>query len=380
MSDTIQDKEKQPIKIKTKKPSLKNTTETTTKINLNKKEDAVQEQSAQKVDVQVPAKDSPEVESKVLDKEPSGESVEEKIASPITEIALDNVVSKEIEEVVKEEVVPKMPENIEKLINFMEDTGGSIEDYTRLNRDYSVLDEKSLLKEYYKNTKPHLNQEEIDFIMEDNFSFDEEVDEERAIKKKKLAFKEEIAKATNFLEETKSKYYDEIKLRPGVTQEQKKATDFFNRYNKGQEDVKRIRGVFEAKTNELTNEDFKGFEFNVGDKKFNYNADPTEIVEKQSNLDSFFRRFLNKKGEMIDPSGYHKAIYAARNADTIANHFYEQGKADAVKDVLAKSNNIENQPRAQNSGEVFIGGLKVKAVNGVDSSKLKFKTTNKNKN
>eukprot|EP01047_Picozoa_sp_COSAG01_P031509 COSAG01_NODE_2239_length_8087_cov_20.702303_2_plen_381_part_00 len=380
MSDTIQDKEKQPIKIKTKKPSLKNTTETTTKINLNKKEDAVQEQSAQKVDVQVPAKDSPEVESKVLDKEPSGESVEEKIASPITEIALDNVVSKDIKEVVKEEVVPKMPENIEKLINFMEDTGGSIEDYTRLNRDYSVLDEKSLLKEYYKNTKPHLNQEEIDFIMEDNFSFDEEVDEERAIKKKKLAFKEEIAKATNFLEETKSKYYDEIKLRPGVTQEQKKATDFFNRYNKGQEDVKRIRGVFEAKTNELTNEDFKGFEFNVGDKKFNYNADPTEIVEKQSNLDSFFRRFLNKKGEMIDPSGYHKAIYAARNADTIANHFYEQGKADAVKDVLAKSNNIENQPRAQNSGEVFIGGLKVKAVNGVDSSKLKFKTTNKNKN
>ena len=380
MSDTIQDKEKQPIKIKTKRPSLKNITETTTKINLNKKEDAVQEQSAEKVDVQVPAKDSPEVESKVLDKEPAGESIEEKIVSPITEIALDNVVSKEMEEVVKEEVLPKMPENIEKLINFMEDTGGSIEDYTRLNRDYSVLDEKSLLKEYYKDTKPHLNQEEIDFIMEDNFSFDEEVDEERAIKKKKLAFKEEIAKATNFLEETKSKYYDEIKLRPGVTQEQKKATDFFNRYNKGQEDVKRIRGVFEAKTNELTNEDFKGFEFNVGDKKFNYNADPTEIVEKQSNLDSFFRKFLNKKGEMIDPSGYHKAIYAARNADTIANHFYEQGKADAVKDVLAKSNNIGNQPRAQNSGEVFIGGLKVKAVNGVDSSKLKFKTTNKNKN
>lgn len=261
----------------------------------------------------------------------------------------------------------------------MKETGGTIEDYTRLNRDYSQLDENSLLREYYKNTKPHLDHEEISFIMEDNFTYDEEADEERDIKKKKLAFKEEIAKAKSFLKETKEKYYDEIKLRPGVTQEQQKAMDFFNRHNKEQEKVKRIRDNFEADTKKLLNENFEGFDFNVGEKTFRYNvSNPSEVVEKQSSLSTFVKKFLNKEGEISDTAGYHKAVYAARNADTIAQHFYEQGKADAVKDVVAKSNNINAEPRSNPTGDVFIGGLKVRAINGVDSSKLKFKTKKKN--
>jgi uncharacterized protein (DUF2164 family) len=181
------------------------------------------------------------------------------------------------------------------------------------------------------------------------------------------------------LKETKEKYYDEIKLRPGVTQDQQKAMDFFNRHNKEQEKVKRIRDNFEANTKELLNENFEGFDFNVGEKTFRYNvSNPSEVVEKQSSLSTFVKKFLNKEGEISDTAGYHKAVYAARNADTIAQHFYEQGKADAVKDVVAKSNNINAEPRSNPTGDVFIGGLKVRAINGVDSSKLKFKTKKKN--
>ena len=257
----------------------------------------------------------------------------------------------------------------------MEETGGNVEDYVRLNTDYSNVSPETLLVEYYKNTKPHLEKEEIDFIMEDNFTWDEEVEEERDIKKKKLALKEEIAKAKNFLEETKSKYYDEIKLRPGVTQEQQKAMDFFNRYNKEQQIAEQHHDDFQRSTNKLFADEFKGFEFNVGEKKFRYNvANVNDVAEKQSNLNTFVKKFLNNEGEVVDTVGYHKAIYAADNADTIANHFYEQGKADAVKDMMAKSKNINQDPRPQANGDVFIGGLKVKAVNGVDSSKLKFKS------
>ena len=376
MSETIQDKKAEPLKIKKPKKLINKVTKDI-KVDLTKKPEDQKDVIEDKKPVEVINTEKP----KVIEEKPNkNESVETPILeSPIKEI--ERVEEKTItpEPVVETKPEIVMPENINKLVSFMKETGGTIEDYTRLNRDYSQLDENSLLREYYKNTKPHLDHEEISFIMEDNFTYDEEADEERDIKKKKLAFKEEIAKAKSFLKETKEKYYDEIKLRPGVTQDQQKAMDFFNRHNKEQEKVKRIRDNFETSTKELLNENFEGFDFNVGEKTFRYNvSNPSEVVEKQSSLSTFVKKFLNKEGEISDTAGYHKAVYAARNADTIAQHFYEQGKADAVKDVVAKSNNINAEPRNNPTGDVFIGGLKVRAINGVDSSKLKFKTKKKN--
>ena len=219
-----------------------------------------------------------------------------------------------------------------------------------------------------------MNAEERNFIIEDSFQYDEEVDEERDIKKKKLAYKEEIAKAKNFLDDLKDKYYAEIKLRPGVTQEQQKAMDFFNRYNENQEVNKAKHERFISATKSILNEDFKGFDFKLGDKKFRYGVkDPSSLGESQSDISNFIKTFLNKEGEVENPKTYHKALYAARNVDTIANHFYEQGKTDAIKEQIAKSKNISTEPRKTGSGEVFVGGLKVKAISGLDSSKLRIK-------
>ena len=385
MSDTIQDKEKKPLKVKAKKPSLKTKENQTHKIDFNKKEevkeDAIPEQKPDDSNATIEEQKNETSNKEVVEEARTTEKQE--VISPISEVIEEEVkeIEKEHKEAIRDEKVlgKPLPENIEKLVSFMEETGGTVEDYARLNRDYSNIDNSTLLKEYYKNTKPHLDQEEIDFIMEDNFSYDEDVDEERDIKKKKLAFKEEIAKAKNFLEETKSKYYDEIKLRPGVTQEQQKAMDFFNRYNKEQQIAEQHHESFQRSTNKLFADEFKGFEFNLGEKKFRYNvANVNDVAEKQSNLNTFVKKFLNDKGEVVDTVGYHKAIYAADNADTIANHFYEQGKADAIKGMMAKSKNISQDPRPQANGDIFIGGLKVKAVNGVDSSKLKFKSKNNN--
>jgi len=282
--------------------------------------------------------------------------------------------SQKQEEIQQEGETQELPENVEKLVKFMKETGGTVEDYARLNADYSNVNNDTLLHEYYKQAKPHLNAEERNFIIEDSFKYDEEVDEERDIKKKKLAYKEEIAKAKNFLDDLKDKYYAEIKLRPGVTQEQQKAIDFFNRYNENQEANKAKHERFVSATKSILNEDFKGFDFKLGDKKFRYGVkDPSSIGEKQSDISNFIKTFLNKQGEVEDPQSYHKALYAAQNVDTIANHFYEQGKTDAIKDQLAKSKNISTEPRKTASGEIFVGGLKVKAISGLDSSKLRIK-------
>ena len=256
----------------------------------------------------------------------------------------------------------------------MQETGGTIEDYARLNADYSNIDDKTLIKEYYKKNKPYLDSEDLNLLLEE-FDYDEEIDEEKDVRKKKLAFKEEVAKARNFLEEIKSKYYAEIKLRPGVTQEQQKAMDFFNRYNKEQEIAEQQHQLFRDNTKKLFNDDFKGFDINVGEKKYKYNIqNKDKVAENQSNITNLVKKFLNENGEVVDHAGYHKAIYAAENVDKIAAHFYEQGKADAVKEVVNNSKNLTDTKARTSQGEVFVNGLKVKAISGADSTKLKIKT------
>jgi hypothetical protein len=374
----IVDNTKESLKLKSKpKKLVDKMPNNITHIDLSKnpKKDL---QEAATTKVEIPTEKVEEVKAEI--KEEVKEDKIEEVAT-ITEIKEEEEeiveTKQQLKEAIRDENVigKQLPENIEKLVSFMEETGGTVEDYVSLNKDYSKYDEKQVLNEYYKKTKPHLNQEEINFLMEDNFSYDEEVDEDRVVRKRQLLLKEEIAKAKNFLESSKSKYYDDIKLRPGVTQEQQKAMDFFNRYNKEQQIAAERREQFKDSTSKLFNEDFKGFEIKVGEKKFNYNiSNPSATAEKQSDLNEFVKKFLNEKGEVIDAVGYHKAFYAAENVDTIANHFYEQGKADAVKDVIAKSKNINNDPRPQASGDVFINGFKVKAISGVDSSRLKIKS------
>ena len=302
---------------------------------------------------------------------------ENPVIEEITETNASEETVEEPQEQITENPNIELPENIEKLVDFMNETGGNIEDYVRLNADYSNISEDALLNEYYKKTRPHLEPEEVKFLMEDKFSYDEDMDEERDIKRKKLAYKEEIAKAKNFLEETKKKYYDEIKLRPGVTQEQQKAMDFFNRYNEEQKMVQEQHGRFKQRTDNFFNKEFKGFNFDVGEKKFRFKvANTTNVAKNQSDLTNLVGKFLDNKGEVKDYAGYHKAIYAAENADTIASHFYEQGKSDAIKEMTAKSKNITEDARqtAANAGDVFINGLRVKAISGANSSKLRIKT------
>jgi len=354
-----------------KKPKKLVKTEPTTKVDLTKKEEETKQPEETKEVVQEIVEEK--VEEKVEAKE---EPVKEEEFTVINEITEEEETPKE-KPVVKtpEPVAEKvdLPENVEKLVEFMKETGGTLEDYARLNRDYTNVDEDVLLREYYKQTKPHLDREEVDFILEDKFYFDPEEAEEREQKKKKLAYKEEIAKAKNFLEETKKKYYDEIKLRPGVTQEQQKAMDFFNRYNKEQEVAKQSHESFKTATKDYFTNDFKGFDFEVGEKKFRYGVkDANEVAEAQSDLTTFIKKFLNEDGTVSDPGAYHKAIYGARNIDTIASHFYEQGKSDAVKDITAKSKNISKDARTEVPGDVYLNGFKVRAISGDTSSKLKI--------
>jgi hypothetical protein len=302
----------------------------------------------------------------------------------VTEETTEEEVAK-VEEQVEEAVAEAqatgkpLPENIQKLIDFMEDTGGDIQDYVKLNQDYSKLNDNDVLHEYYRQTKPHLTNEEINFLMEDTFKIDEEEDTDREIRRKKLALKEQVASARSHLDGQKSKYYEEIKAGSKLTPEQQKAVDFFNRYNKESEANEKIaqkqKSTFLNKTENVFNNNFKGFDYNVGDKKYRFNIkNVDEVKETQSDINNFIRKFLDKNNMISDAKSYHKSLYTAMNADAIAKHFYEQGKADAMKSSVAKAKNIDMNPR-QNLGNVAPDGLKVKVL-GDTASDFKFKIKN----
>ena len=357
--------------------------------------DATEEQSTD----EVPVRDGSETSEKIREEnetqpeEPAGESQEEeKEEEAIIEQIDEPAVEEKKEETASvenpaEEAPPQqenteprvnIPENVYELVEFMNETGGTIEDYVGLNKDYSKYDNDQIIKEFYNKTKPHLESSEISFLMEDNFSYDQEIDDPKDIKRKQLAYKEEVAKAKKYLEDQKAKYYKEVKLTDTLSKDQQKAVDFFNRYNTEQQEIaqqqEKATNQFKLKTNEVFNQEFKGFDFKIDDKKFRYKVkDIDNVKNTQMNIMNVVGSYLNKDNTLEDGYGYHKALFAAKNADSIANHFYQLGKTEAVKEISAESKNINMDPRQTSSGTVEAGGIKVRAISGDDSSKLRIK-------
>jgi hypothetical protein len=386
-------------KVKILSDETKTSEDEVIKVDLTKppktKEDAVPEQSTDEVPVRDESETSEEVLEEVVeatDQKPTGEEVSEQVQdeAPVIEEVTEEEVQEKTEELAEEvkeaieeaqETGKELPENIQKLMDFMDETGGNLEDYVRLNQDYSSYDDMTVLREYYKQTKKHLTDEEITFLIDDSFSYDEEVDEDREIRKKKIALKEQVANAKSHLDGQKSKYYEEVKAGSRLTPEQQKAWDFFNRYNKENEENKKIAekqtNTFKLRTQEVFNDKFKGFEYNVGDKKYRFNVkNAGEIKETQSDINNFVKKFLNENNEMSDAKGYHKSLYTAMNPDAIAKHFYEQGKADAMKESVAKAKNVSMDPRQAFSND-NTSGPRVRVLNDDTSPTFKFKIKNK---
>jgi len=395
-STTTEKPTEEKVKVKRRPSMKKKVIDDIIKVDLSKpkEEDIVEEEQQEPVaeesttDEAVGEQNS-ESEPEQKSEEQVSEDEQDSVLSEITEEEKQEVVEEKTEELAEEvkdaveeqkETGVELPENIQKVVDFMNETGGSLEDYVKINQDYSKLDDNFLLNEYYRQTKPHLTSDEINFLMEDSFSFDEEIDEPRDIKRKKLAFKEQVANAKVHLDGLKSKYYEEIKMGSKLAPEQQKAVDFFNRYNKETAESQKIaekqKSVFLNKTGEVFNDEFKGFEYNVGEKIYRFNVkESNKVKETQSDINNFVGKFLNKNNEISDAKGYHKSLFTAMNPDAVAKHFYEQGKADAIKDSVTKSKNI-NMGSRQSHNEVEAGGVKVKVL-GDDAASFKFKIKNK---
>ena len=377
------------------KPKLEKNSEGMIKLDLRKnKKDAVQEQTTDEVPVRDESKVSGEVQkenNEKTDEKPTNESKkeEEVVLEEVVETEEDKkittpTVETKTEKVVEEKVIEqKLPEDIDKLVKFMEETGGTLEDYVNINKDYSSVDDNTLLRQYYQQNKKHLTSDEINFLIEDKFSYDENVDDEKDVFRKKLAFKEEVANARQQLVKNKEKYYADIKAGANLNGEQQKAIEFFNRYNKEQKESSEFnekqRNAFNQKTDEVFNQQFKGFEYNVGEKKYRFKVNNAfDVKHTQSDINNFVGKFLDKNNIMSDAKGYHKSLFTAMNPDAVAKHFYEQGRSDAVKDSIAKAKNVSMDPRKSLGNEVQqTSGIRVAPINLDNSSDFKIKIGNR---
>ena len=337
------------------------------------------EQPVEEAPVEEPVVEEAPVEAPVKEEAP-----EEPVLMEITDEEVEEAteqLEEEVAEAIQESAKAgaSLPENIQKVVDFMDETGGSLEDYVRLNTDYSSLNEDQLLREYYETKFSAYDREDIDFLLADKFSYDEDVDDEREIRLKKLERKQALSEAKNHLDGLKSKYYDEIKMGSRLNPEQQKAVEFFNRYNKESEEAAKVAerqtSRFKQESEKVFSDKFEGFDYSVGDKKYRFKVkDAGQVKETQGDINNFIKKFLDEKGEMKDAKGYHKSLFTAMNADQVAQHFYEQGKADAVKDSMARTKNVNMNPRGVHEEVTASNGWKIRAVDsGQSSSKLKVK-------
>jgi len=318
--------------------------------------------------VEKPTTESNDSPLELIKEDPQEKKIkQEKIETP---------VKQEEEKILQEDKKQTLPEGVDKLLQFMHETGGTVEDYAKLNRDYSKIDNVSLLKEYYEFSKPHLDQNDIKFLMDKNFSYDEETDDPSDIKAKQLAFKEELYNAQTMLDNAKKKYYSDLKLRKQneIPKQHQEALEYYNNSQKQQERSTLAQKDFLKETNKVFNEEFKGFDFKVGENKYRVKIDdPAKIKESQSDIKNFLNNYSNADGKFKDIGSYHKAIYAAQNADKLASHFYEQGRADAIKESAKNAKNINMDPRQEASTVTTKSGDKIRVVSGDSSDKLRIK-------
>ena len=323
-----------------------------------------------------------ETKEEVKDETPSSELNDEDVLSYIKN-RYDKDISSVDDLFAQTKDNDELPEDVSAYLNFKKETGRGIEDFYKLQKDYDTMDDELLLADYYAQTEDGLDAIDIQDLIDDKFSYDEELEDERAIKKIKLAKKRELAKAKKYFNEQKGKY--KVPLESSGNGLSDKDKEDFNAYKSyleesktAQEENRKRYDWFLKKTDEVFSNEFKGFEFSVGEKSFTYKpGDATELKNVQSDVNNFVNKFMDKNGLISDAEGYHKSLAIAMNPEKFAQFFYDQGVSNAVDNVTKKSKNIDMDIRPASQG-VTKDGLKIRAVGDTSSGRgLKIRSIKK---
>ena len=333
---------------------------------LKEHEEKFEDQKPEDVVEEIKVDDEVKTETSTEEKTPSSELNDEDVLSYIKN-RYDKDISSVDDLFTQTKDNDELPEDVSAYLKYKKETGRGIEDFYKLQKDYSTMDSDQVLADYYSATEDGLDAIDIQDLMEDKFSFDEEEDEPRDIKKLKLAKKRELAKAKKYFVDQKDKYKIPLESSgSGLSDNDKESLSAYKSYIEESKTVneanKKKYDWFLKKTDEVFSNEFKGFEFNVGEKDMTYKpGDAQELKSKQSDVNNFLSKYMDKDGLISDVNGYHKALSMAMNPDKYAKFFYDQGVTDAVDNVSKKSKNISMDVR-QSQQSVMKDGSKIRAV------------------
>lgn len=366
----------------------------------------IEKELLEKHEAQLEAVDNPEPKDEVervnLQEAPAEEEkvVEEKVEEPVVETpevsaqemsetdVLSYITNKYGEEVsslddfiVKRNASEELPEDVKAYFEYKKETGRSISDFVKLQQDYDSMNPDSLIASYYSATEEGLDSEDIQYLMDDKFGFDEDLDDDKEKKKKQLAKKRELSKAKKYFKEQKEKYKLPLESREVVSESNKKEVEAYRKYIEEnaayEKEAANKLQWFKEETNKVFNKDFKGFEFVINDKKISYLPGSVEDVKSsQSSIDNFIQRYVDNRGLVKDTAQYHRALSMAMNPDKYAKFFYEQGKADAVDNISKKTKNINMDVRSTPQ-VTSKSGFKVRSLNQDSGRGLKIRSIKK---
>jgi len=273
----------------------------------------------------------------------------------------------------------ELPEDVASFLKYKKETGRGFDDFLKLRKDYDSIDSEDLLKDYLLSTQEGLDSDDVD-VMLDDYRYDEDIDDESSIKKIKIARKKVVAEAKKYFNTQKEKYKMPLESSGlSISNEEKEQYELYKQYlseaKTAEEQGDHKRNWFNQKTNEVFSNEFKGFEFNVNDKKISFSpGDTAELKKLQSNPTNFINRFLDDKGLINDAAGYHRSLAVAMNPEKFAKFFYEQGMSDATEDVMRKTKNINMSERRAPEVSKSTEGMQVRAVNPDSGRNLKIRS------
>jgi hypothetical protein len=351
---------------------------------------AGEERSMQEIEQELLDKHEEKFNQETTKEETTEVVVEETVEQSTPELKDEDVLSyikgrynkdiNSVDELFKErETNEELPSDVSAFLKYKKETGRGIDDFMKLSKDFNTLSPEKLLAEYYSATESDLDDEDINYMIEDRFGYDPDFDEEKDIKKKEIAKKKELAKAKKFFEDQKEQYKSPLESRgSSVPDEDKEGYSAYKKYVQDaqtvqQESYKKSE-YFQKKTEELFNQDFKGFDFNIGDKDLKFlPGDPADLKKSQSDLTNYISKFLDNDGLISDAVGYHRSLSVAMNPEKFARFFYEQGKAEALLDTAKQTKNIDMEVRTSPQS-ISSSGVKVKSIDDGGGRGLKFKS------
>lgn len=262
----------------------------------------------------------------------SEQELQEMAVSMVSEmLGYENLTLEQLSEIVNKE--PEEPqlqidERLQPILDFVEKTGRSPEDWFRYQQlNPSEMDDLSAVRLTIQNDYPDLTAQEVDRLMNRKYKLDPERFDEDEIADSALQLKIDATKARKDISSLRDNYTLPVQ---SATQGEIESPFDESWYSTMQQETSALEAV------EFTLPNGQSFNYGLRDE---YRQ---QLVDKNSRLEEFFDQYVEDNGAWnIDKLNMHQTV--VDNIDEIVKNVYQQGLSDGQRKVVSNASNVQAQ-------------------------------------